>query len=86
MGCHGARFEFRMELTTQKPGMITDFDDLHQFTVRRSPAVVAASAQSEDGGEDHQKNKGPCYRTSHKIPPWLESRAGRSGQTLSACH
>ena len=38
MWLHRPRFEFRVKLTSQKPGMITDFDDLDQFTVRRNPA------------------------------------------------
>ena len=38
MRFHRPGFEFRMELTSQKPGMTADFDDLHQFSVRRSSA------------------------------------------------
>jgi hypothetical protein len=33
MGVQGLGLEFRMELTTQKPGMIIKFDYFHQFTI-----------------------------------------------------
>lgn len=35
---HGTGFEFRMELTTDEPGMIRQFDHLHQLSVRGQAA------------------------------------------------
>lgn len=35
VGTHRAGFEFRMKLTAQKPGMVRQFDNLYQSTIRR---------------------------------------------------
>jgi hypothetical protein len=35
VGIHWSRFKFRVELTTEKPGMIRQFYDFNQLLVRR---------------------------------------------------
>ena len=35
---HGPRFELRMKLAAEKPGMAAQLDNLHQRAVRRHPA------------------------------------------------
>ena len=38
MRFHRPGFEFRVKLTSQKPGMITNFDDLNQLAIGRDTA------------------------------------------------
>jgi hypothetical protein len=38
VGVHRSRLELRMELTSQEPGMVTDFHNFHQLSIWRDAA------------------------------------------------
>src|SRR5207248_2163671 len=40
MGCRRPRLVLRMELTSEEPGVILEFDDLDEFSVRRFPGYA----------------------------------------------
>ena len=42
VGIHGPGFEFRMKLAAEKPGMIFDFNNLHQILFWREPGKTKA--------------------------------------------